>query len=263
MGRQGFTVRHYLWDVKVSQTERQTAIFYSHAFSLSRRRAKRVPGTPSWQRQCRHRRSPSAVMNYGSEAERSSMGSAGVAPVAWKPRCQPRGSPAKTSRQAVDKIYRYPLAIACVRLGAVTQPSNLFQRKINGLSMTESSKWAWCWQSRVCSLTMPYHLSVAPKLGGGGGGEGGSHRSDNALSVYQYHTAWRGGGGGSHRSDNALSVYQQHTAWGEGGVVTGLTMPCQSINTTQAGGGGGGGSHRSDNALSVCQQHTAWGKGGG
>ena len=47
-------------------------------------------------------------------------------------------------------------------------------------------------------------------------------------------------GGGSHRSDNTLSVYQQHTAWGEGGVVTGLTMPCQSINTTQAGGGGGG-----------------------
>ena len=46
--------------------------------------------------------------------------------------------------------------------------------------------------------------------------------------------------------------------------MTGLTVSCQSINTTQAGGGGGGwGSHRSDNALSVCQRHTAWGEGGG
>ena len=47
---------------------------------------------------------------------------------------------------------------------------------------------------------------------------GGSHRSDNALSVCQQHTAWGKGGGGSHRSDNALSA----------------------INSTQPGGGGEG-----------------------
>ena len=177
-------------------------------------------------------------MNYGSEAERSSTGSAGVAPVAWKPRCQPRGSPAKTSRQAVDKIYRYPLAIACVRLGAVTQPSNLFQRKINGLSMTESSKWAWCWQSRVCSLTMPYHLSIAPRLGGWGWGV----VTGLTMPCQSINSTQPGGKGG--------------------GVVTGLTMPCQSINSTQPGGKGG--SHRSDNALSSInstQPGGGWGVG--
>ena len=46
------------------------------------------------------------------------------------------------------------------------------------------------------------------------------------------------------QSDNALSSITSTQAGGGGGargVVTGLTMPCQSINTTQPGGVGGGG----------------------
>ena len=104
----------------------------------------------------------------------------------------------------------------------------------------------------VIGLTMPCQSVNSTQPGGKGGGV----VTGLTMPCQSINTTQPGGGGRGDRSDNVLSVYQYHTGWrwGWGGVVIGLTLPCQSINRTQAGGGGGGGgSHRSDNALLVYQ----------